>query len=94
MVTQLSSPLTALLLVIIPSWNVQDADSSEMPWYYNVIAIVLLVIAAVLYVMWEEATTSEKTEGERELKRNKLRVQLNRYHSYGTMNEMHSVNVA
>lgn len=65
-----------------------------MPWYYNVFAIVLLVIAAVLYVMWEEATTVKKTEGKRELKQHKLRVKLNHYHNYGTMNEMQRVHVA
>ncbi|KAK7199023.1 hypothetical protein NESM_000870500 [Novymonas esmeraldas] len=71
-VTQLSSPVTALMLVIVPSWNVQvDGDS---PWYYNVIAILCLCVAALLYVVWEEVTEEEKVHTEYELKMNVLHV--------------------
>lgn len=71
-VSQLSSPVTALMLVIVPSWNVQvDGDS---PWYYSVIAIVFLSVAALLYVMWEEMTDDEKVHAEYELKMRELHV--------------------
>ncbi|AYU75741.1 hypothetical protein LdCL_030011500 [Leishmania donovani] len=71
-VTQLSSPVTALMLVIVPSWNVQvDGDS---PWYYNMIAIFFLCVAALIYVMWEEMTDDEKVQAEYELKMKELRV--------------------
>ncbi|CAJ1016058.1 hypothetical protein Q4I32_000845 [Leishmania shawi] len=71
-VTQLSSPVTALMLVIVPSWNVQlDGDS---PWYYNLIAIFFLCVAALLYVMWEEMTDDKKVQAEYELKMNELHV--------------------
>lgn len=71
-VTQLSSPVTALLLVIVPTWNVQvDGDS---PWYCNMIAILFLCVAALIYVMWEEMTDDEKVQAEYELKMRELRV--------------------
>ncbi|KAG5508343.1 hypothetical protein JIQ42_08266 [Leishmania sp. Namibia] len=71
-VTQLSSPVTALMLVIVPSWNVQvDGDS---PWYNNLIAIFFLCVAALIYVMWEEMTDAEKVQAEYELKMRELRV--------------------
>jgi drug/metabolite transporter (DMT)-like permease len=71
-VSQLSSPVTALMLVIVPSWNVQqDGDS---PWYCNVIAILLLCVAALLYVLWEEMTDHEKVQAEYALKMEQLHV--------------------
>ncbi|EPY31114.1 hypothetical protein AGDE_09216 [Angomonas deanei] len=72
-VTQLSSPLTAFMLVIVPSWNVAG-DSGGAPWYCSIIAIVLLIIAAFLYVIWEELTDAEKVESERVLKMVELKV--------------------
>ncbi|KPI83922.1 hypothetical protein ABL78_7040 [Leptomonas seymouri] len=71
-VTQLSSPVTALMLVIVPSWNVQDDGDS--PWYCSVVAIVFLVIAALLYVLWEEMTQHEKMQAEYALKMEELHV--------------------
>lgn len=71
-VSQLSSPVTALVLVLVPSWNVQEDGDS--PWYCNVIAIVFLCIAALLYVMWEEMTDHEKVQAEYELKMEQLHV--------------------
>ncbi|GET85569.1 hypothetical protein, conserved [Leishmania tarentolae] len=71
-VTQLSSPVTALMLVIVPSWNVQvDGDS---PWYFNLIAILFLCVAALIYVMWEEKTDDAKVQAEYELKMKELHV--------------------
>lgn len=71
-VTQLSSPLTALVLVLVPSWNVMEGGDS--PWFCSVIAIVLLSAAALIYVVWEDKTDAMKVEGEHRLKMRKLRV--------------------
>ncbi|KPA73649.1 hypothetical protein ABB37_09781 [Leptomonas pyrrhocoris] len=71
-VSQLSSPVTALMLVIVPSWNVQDDGDS--PWYCNVVAIVFLAVAALLYVLWEEMTDHEKMQTEYALKMEELHV--------------------
>lgn len=72
-VSQLSSPLTALLLVLVPSWNVQGGGE-DTPWYMSLVAILLLCLAAFVYVVWEEQTDAQKVEGERLLKLRKLRV--------------------
>lgn len=73
-VTQLSSPVTALFLVVIPAWNVSvDGDS---PWYCNAIAIVFLCIAALIYVMWEEMTDQEKVLAEYKMKKKQLNVRI------------------
>lgn len=72
MVTQLSSPITALILVIVPSWN-KNKDSTP-PWYLSLVSIILLSIAALVYVLWEEKTDDEKKEGEMQLKRYKLKL--------------------
>lgn len=71
-VSQLSSPVTALMLVIVPSWNVQEDGDS--PWYCNVVAIFFLCIAALLYVLWEEMTDHEKVQTEYTLKMEQLHV--------------------
>lgn len=71
-VTQLSSPVTALILVIIPSWNQHGQDSP--PWFLSLISIVMLSVAALIYVVWEEKTDEEKKEGEMQLKRYKLKL--------------------
>lgn len=55
MIGQLSSPVTALLLVLIPSWNL---NPGQTPWYLSVIAIVLLSVGTLIYGMWEEMTSS------------------------------------
>lgn len=55
MIGQLSSPVTALLLIIVPSWNVSQGVT---PWYLSVIAIVLLSVGTLLYSMWEELTSA------------------------------------
>eukprot|EP00796_Vickermania_ingenoplastis_P008564 gene8564-6005_t len=71
-VTQLSSPFTALMLVIIPSWNKHPEDSP--PWFLSLVSIVLLSVAALIYVLWEEKTDEEKKEAEMQLKRYKLKL--------------------
>lgn len=71
-VTQLSSPITALILVIVPKWNVHDEGTPQ--WYFSCLSIVFFSIAAVLYVMWEEQTEDEKKESEMQLKRYKLKL--------------------
>jgi len=72
MVTQLSSPITALILVIIPSWN-KNSDETP-PWYLSLLSIIFLSIAAFFYVLWEEKTDDEKKEAEMQLKRYKLKL--------------------
>jgi hypothetical protein len=54
MIGQLSSPVTALLLIIIPQWNLAPSDGA---WYWSVIAIVLLSVGTVIYFAWEEMTS-------------------------------------
>lgn len=71
-VTQLSSPITALILVIIPSWN-KNEDSTP-PWYLSLVSIFLLSVASLIYVLWEEKTDDEKKEAEMQLKRYKLKL--------------------
>ncbi|KAG5511927.1 hypothetical protein JKF63_07752 [Porcisia hertigi] len=71
-VSQLSSPVTALILVIVPSWNVHP--NGESPWYLNLIAILFLCVAALIYVVWEEKTDDEKVHAEYELKMSELHV--------------------
>lgn len=70
-ISNLSSPLTALLLIAAPRLNV--VDEVAIPWYYNALAVVLLAVAAMLYVVWEESTNEKKAEGERQLKLRHLR---------------------
>ncbi|CAJ1985807.1 hypothetical protein conserved [Leishmania donovani] len=65
MVSQLSGPITALVLIAFPTLNMTD-DAS--PWYVSVFAIFLLSCGTVLYVYWDEMTVEEKAVGEMQLK--------------------------
>lgn len=65
MITELASPLTALLLVIVPSINL---SGSETPLYYTLVAVVILVIATTLYTLWDYSTGAEKQQNEYEIK--------------------------
>ncbi|KAG8343423.1 putative transmembrane protein [Trypanosoma vivax] len=65
MVGQLSSPITALLLILVPSWNIQEGYT---PWYLSVSAIVLLFGGLLIYTIWERKTDNEKCGYERQLK--------------------------
>ncbi|SYZ62525.1 hypothetical_protein (plasmid) [Leishmania braziliensis MHOM/BR/75/M2904] len=65
MVSQLSGPITALVLIIFPSLNI-TGDAS--PWYVSVFAVLLLSCGTVLYVYWDEMTVEEKAVGEMKLK--------------------------
>ncbi|CUG88141.1 transmembrane protein, putative [Bodo saltans] len=56
MIGQLSSPVTALLLILIPSWNLATGST---PWYLSVIAIVLLAVGTMVYSIWEELTSDQ-----------------------------------
>eukprot|EP00744_Colponema_vietnamica_P008403 GILI01011989.1.p1 GENE.GILI01011989.1~~GILI01011989.1.p1 ORF type:complete len:593 (-),score=87.74 GILI01011989.1:338-2116(-) len=56
MVSQLSSPITALVLIIIPSWDVTPGGGA---WYWSVFAIVLLSCGTVVYSAWEEMSSQE-----------------------------------
>jgi hypothetical protein len=60
MIGQLSSPVSALLLVLVPRWNLNQGTT---PWYFSAIAIVLLIAGTLLYSVWEEMTTPEDDGG-------------------------------
>ncbi|KAK7199022.1 hypothetical protein NESM_000870400 [Novymonas esmeraldas] len=72
MVSQLSGPITALVLVAVPSLNM-TGDAS--PWYVSVLAVLLLSCGTVTYVYWDEMTAEEKEAGEMELKWAMMREQ-------------------
>lgn len=57
MVSQLAAPITALVLIVFPSWNV---TGDVAPWYANVLAIVMLVAGTMIYVKWDTATADLK----------------------------------
>ncbi|KEG15540.1 hypothetical protein DQ04_00041040 [Trypanosoma grayi] len=65
MIGQLSSPITALLLIIVPQW---DLEKGYTPWYMSALAVVLLAIGSLIYALWEEKTDDEKRCGEHKLK--------------------------
>eukprot|EP00758_Cryptobia_borreli_P009864 Tbor_TRINITY_DN5518_c0_g4::TRINITY_DN5518_c0_g4_i1::g.13148::m.13148 len=53
MIGQLSAPITAIILIIVPAWNLAPGNS---PWYFDVIAIVMLTVGTILYFAWEEVS--------------------------------------
>ncbi|RNF06676.1 hypothetical protein TraAM80_03621 [Trypanosoma rangeli] len=65
MIGQLSSPFTALILIIVPKW---DLEKGYTPWYISLIAIILLCVGSFVYTLWEEKTEQEKEAGEHRLK--------------------------
>ncbi|CBZ23198.1 hypothetical protein LMXM_03_0650 [Leishmania mexicana MHOM/GT/2001/U1103] len=76
MVSQLSGPITALVLIIFPSLNM-TADAS--PWYVSVFAILMLSCGTVMYVYWDEMTVEEKAVGEMQLKWAMMQEQSSRH---------------
>ena len=58
-VLQLSSPVTAILLLIVPAWNVDPGSGS---WGWQVGGMVLLLIATALYNFWEKITRSASVD--------------------------------
>ncbi|KPI83921.1 hypothetical protein ABL78_7039 [Leptomonas seymouri] len=65
MVSQLSGPVTALVLIVFPSLNI---TGDAAPWYISVFAVVLLALGTAIYVYWDEMTSEEKERGEMQLK--------------------------
>ncbi|ESL07226.1 hypothetical protein TRSC58_05090 [Trypanosoma rangeli SC58] len=65
MIGQLSSPFTALILIIVPKW---DLEKGYTPWYISLMAIILLCVGSFVYTLWEEKTEQEKEAGEHRLK--------------------------
>jgi hypothetical protein len=59
MIGQLASPVTALILVIIPALNVNQGSTA---WYYSVLAIILLTVGSILYSIWEEMEELEEEQ--------------------------------
>lgn len=57
MIGQLSSPMTALTLIIVPAWNVVEGQGA---WYWSVIAIIMLSVGTLLYSAWEEMSSQEE----------------------------------
>ena len=53
MISQLSSPVTALTLIIIPAWNV-TGKKINIP--ESLVAVVLITIGSLCYTVWEEST--------------------------------------
>ncbi|EKF32860.1 hypothetical protein MOQ_003275 [Trypanosoma cruzi marinkellei] len=74
MIGQLSSPFTALLLIIVPKWNLEKGYT---PWYLSLLAIVFLCVGSFIYTLWEEKTDEEKRSGEQRLKE-KLMLEMQR----------------
>ncbi|CAD2222658.1 hypothetical protein AGDE_11921 [Angomonas deanei] len=65
MVSQLSGPVTALLLVLVPALNVEEQLA---PWWVSVLSVLLMTVGTFIYVMWESLTEKEKVRGELDLK--------------------------
>ena len=59
MVTQLSSPMTAVILIVFPMLN---ANPGTAPWYLSVIAVILMLVGTVVYCVWEEMTAGDAPE--------------------------------
>ncbi|KAG5487739.1 hypothetical protein LSCM1_08105 [Leishmania martiniquensis] len=76
MVSQLSGPITALVLIAFPSLNM-TGDAS--PWYVSVFAILLLSCGTVMYVYWDEMTVEAKAVGEMQLKWAMMQEQARRH---------------
>eukprot|EP00796_Vickermania_ingenoplastis_P008565 gene8565-6006_t len=66
MVTEISSPLTALLLLIVPAINL---SGSNTPLAYSLPAIALLLLGTILYTLWDYSTEALKAAAELDLKR-------------------------
>jgi hypothetical protein len=58
-VSQLVSPLTAVVLLIIPSWNVTK-ETYNVP--ESVFAVILIALGGLLYTAWEESTGHESPD--------------------------------
>lgn len=69
-VRQLSSPCTALLLILFPVLNVTGEGA---PWYMSLAATALLTTGALLYTYWDTQTLNEKERYEEERKILRLR---------------------
>lgn len=76
MVSQLSGPITALVLIAFPSLNM---TGDAAPWYVSVFAVVLLSFGTVIYVYWDEMTGEEKARGEMQLKWEMMEEQARRH---------------
>ncbi|KAG5511926.1 hypothetical protein JKF63_07751 [Porcisia hertigi] len=77
MVSQLSGPITALILIAFPSLNM-TGDAS--PWYVSIFAIIVLSCGTVVYVYWDEMTMEKKMEGEMQLKWDMVQEQQQHQH--------------
>ena len=78
MVSQLSGPITALVLIAFPSLNM---TGDAAPWYVSVFAVVLLSFGTIIYVYWDEMTGEEKASGEMQLKWAMMEEQAQQHHA-------------
>lgn len=61
-INQFGGPISALLLIIIPSWS---TSPNHAAWYLQVICLGLLVISSLVYSVYEEAArTHDSAAGE------------------------------
>lgn len=64
-VVEMSSPMTALLLIIIPAINL---SGSPGPIAYSLSATVILLLGTILYTVWDYSTKAQKEMQEFQLK--------------------------
>ncbi|KPA73648.1 hypothetical protein ABB37_09780 [Leptomonas pyrrhocoris] len=87
MVSQLSGPITALVLIAFPALNM---TGDAAPWYVSVFAVVLLSCGTIIYVYWDEMTGEEKASGEMQLKWAMMEEQARRHGPSGEENDTDS----
>lgn len=73
MVTEISSPITALLLLLIPSINLSGSPS---PLSYSLSAVVILSLGTILYTIWDYSTKAQKERQEFRLKYRNVKTEV------------------
>lgn len=64
MVTQLSSPIGAIILIIAPAWNVDETPYAAGP---AVGGAILLIIGTLIYTVWENGSREQLARSKRNL---------------------------
>lgn len=73
MVTEISSPLTALLLVMIPAINL---SGTPVPVGYSISAVITLLMGTILYTLWDYTTKAQKEYNEFRLKKRNVKTEV------------------
>lgn len=73
MVTEISSPLTALLLVLIPAINL---SGTPVPIGFSISAVITLLLGAILYTLWDYSTKAQKEFNEFCLKKRNVKTEV------------------